>query len=52
METADKVMAGLALAFVFVLGFTVYCFHTQEVKELEFKYMAASAGAPLVVCVK
>lgn len=52
MDAVDKVMAGLALAFVFVLGLIVYCIHTQEVKELELKYMAATAGAPLVVCVK
>lgn len=52
MDTVDKLFALAAFTFIGLCGYAVYADSSLRHKELELKYMAASAGAPLAVCVK
>jgi hypothetical protein len=52
MESFEKWMVGLIGSFILFVCFMVYAGVEKDKMELELKYMAASAGAPLAVCVK
>jgi hypothetical protein len=52
MDSFDKAVMICTLGFLTFCGVLIYATEAREQKELELKYMAATAGAPLAVCVK
>jgi hypothetical protein len=52
MDKVEKALVGFALLLLTTVTVAAYTGYNKDLKELELKYMAASVGAPLVVCVK